>query len=199
MTGSTVRLAGVVLGAAVLVGACRDDAPPGGERSDAANTAPSGSATTAGPARGSTGSSTPASGPTVRGEIALEGAVIAEGTVEVAFPATDAAFASCEQIAGGAASAYVIPLPGSLGERRFRWTAAVRRYDGPGTFDLEALGTFQVETRERSGAEVVTYTAGGDSAATLEVSAANAGSFTFSGLAGPTGERLSGRLTWSCR
>ena len=199
MTGSMVRLAGVVLCGAVLVTACRDDEQPGEGRSDAASSAPTGSAPTTGPGRGSTGSSTPKSGPTVSGEIALEGAVVAEGPVEIAFPATDASFDSCEKIAGGAAGAYVIPLPGSLGERRFRWTAAVRRYDGPGTFDLEALGTFRVETTERSGAEAVTYTAGDDSAATLEVSAANAGSFTFSGLAGPAGERLSGRLTWSCR
>jgi hypothetical protein len=137
-------------------------------------------------------------GPIVEGEYDFSGALDISGDYSVLFSFADEDANTCAKLAGEDASGYVVPLPTFKDKRRFAWTAGIRAYDGPGTYDLEALERFKLEVRKTADAEPVSYAAVDGTTARLEVSEDNSGSFTFAGLENDEGDKVSGEATWSC-
>jgi hypothetical protein len=78
------------------------------------------------------------------------------------------------------------------------WVLGVAQYDGPGTYELDALQTLSVEIVESPDADARQFTTSDAATATLEVDGANNGSFEFAGLTSPDGAELSGSFTWTC-
>jgi hypothetical protein len=120
------------------------------------------------------------------------------GDYTVLFSFADPKTDSCAKISGTGASGYVIPLPTFKGARRFVWTASVREYGGPGTYDLRDLEVFKVTISKTAAADPIDYVAAEDATAQLDVSGENAGSLTFDGLTDQDGDEISGRASWSC-
>ena len=137
-------------------------------------------------------------GPVAVGTFSLAGDVQAEGPFEIIYSRDEEQLATCESIAAPEASSFIVPVPTAVGDQRLTWQAAVRVFDGPGTYELDRLGAVTVEVRPTPNAEPVRYEAGEGSTATLEVQAGNAGSFTFAGLRDDAGAELSGRFDWTC-
>ena len=137
-------------------------------------------------------------GPVALGTFTLSGAVEASGPFEIIYSRDEEQMATCESIASPEAAAFIVPVPTVIGEQRLVWEAAVARFDGPGTYELDRLGTVLAAVRETPDAEPVRYRSGEGSTATVEVLEGNAGSFTFAGLRADTGAELSGRFDWTC-
>jgi hypothetical protein len=132
----------------------------------------------------------------VTGTFSLTGALELDGEYSVLYPIGPAN--SCADTAAGATGLYAVPTPTIDGDQRFRWTAGVRAYGGPGTYELEQLGSVAVEYFATAEADPVRFSSAAGSTAVLEVDDANGGSFTFTELVADGEAPLSGTLTWTC-
>ena len=137
-------------------------------------------------------------GPSAAGTFEFDGAVKLSGEYTVLYPFFEEEVDTCGEIASEKAGRYVVPLPSFHGDRRFEWTAGLRRYSGPGEYDLDDLGAVSVGVRAKPDADAVPYSSREGSSAKLSVNKDNGGSFEFDGLENADGDTLSGRAEWTC-
>jgi hypothetical protein len=137
-------------------------------------------------------------GPIVKGDYSFGGALDLSGDYSVLYSFADEATSSCGKIAGDDATGYVIPLPTFKDERRFVWTAGIREYDGPGTYEIADLQLFKLQVLKDPDAEPVDYLAAKGAKAELKVTAKNSGTFEFDGLKNEKGDEITGETSWSC-
>ena len=137
-------------------------------------------------------------GPIAKGTYELTGAVKLSGEYSVLYSFGDEKTDTCAKIVGDTATGYVIPLPTFKGQWRFVWTAGIRQFEGPGTYDLEDLERFKLDVSKSADGDPVSYGAPEGADAELRVNDDNSGTFAFSGLKNDDGEELSGDVTWSC-
>jgi hypothetical protein len=162
----------------------------------------------AGPAGGGPGGTAPAAaggqgvGRGVSGagiSTAVVGTVSLTGPVTVSgpFQTTTSAHLPCTTLAqAGSSGTFPIPSPGLVGTTSVEVSMAISGYHGPGTYGIDALrssGAAITANRDR-------YSLAGPGAtvsATVQPDAS--GRLSFSNLSGPSAQRLSGTLTWTCR
>jgi hypothetical protein len=141
---------------------------------------------------GATDDTAPIVGLSATGEATLAGAVEGSAPFEVHYPVTTR---SCEAIV--AASTFIVPLPPEMADAALAWQAGVPALEGAGTYALDDLRTVSVTVR-RDGAEPVAFVSGDGTTVELVLEADGSGTFTFAGLADPTGATLGGTSTWTC-
>lgn len=137
-------------------------------------------------------------GPIAKGDYTFEGALKLTGEYSVLYSFAEEATSTCGKISGDDATGYVVPLPTFKDERRFVWTAGIREYDGPGTYDLDDLERLTLQVFKTADAEPVDYAAVEGASAELKVNAKNGGSFEFDGLKNEDGDTISGNASWEC-
>lgn len=137
-------------------------------------------------------------GPSAVGTFEFDGALKLTGDYTVLYPFFDEKVDTCAEIASKEPGRYVVPLPSFHGDRRFEWTAGLRTYPGPGTFDLEDLDAVSVGLRAKPEAKAVQYSAREGATVKLVVNKDNGGSFQFEGLENTDGDTLSGEAKWTC-
>ncbi len=138
-------------------------------------------------------------GPIARGDFEFQGALSVEGEYSLLYEFGDPKTDTCGKIASAAAGTYVVPLPTFHEEQRFGWTAGLRDYSGPGTYDLTDLEVVTLRIRKNTNADPVEYTSGRGATVEVVVDKDNGGSMTFKDLRTEDGdEKMSGTVDWTC-
>ena len=132
----------------------------------------------------------------------LSGALDAKETYESSY-ASAAGKTTCEELAARKSSkdseiSFVLPMPTRTGSRRLTWSAVIRPYDGPETYDGDRIPDLAVEIKKGKSETGDRFESSTDTDAEATVEDDGSGSFMFSGLSGPSDETLSGEITWTC-
>lgn len=137
-------------------------------------------------------------GPIAKGTFELTGAIELSGDYSVLYSFGDEKTDTCAKIVGEDASGFVIPLPTFKDQWRLVWTAGIRQYEGPGTYNLADLERFKLDVSKTPDAEPVSFRAPKGADAELRVNDDHSGTFAFRGLKNEDGDELAGDASWSC-
>lgn len=137
--------------------------------------------------------------PSVHGEFEFEGAFSDSGTYEMTYNFSGQVLHTCRTIASADSKDFKVPLPTRGRDQRFRWTATIDPYKGPGNYDLADLDDAAIDVLEGANGDSIRYGSDEDSKVTVMVGSDNGGTMKFSSLRSPGDDELGGRVSWNCR